>query len=353
MRRKAIGVCALLFLGMLGLGSDEALAYKGFVGVWQQAKGGYYWHTGMTLNELKANDAKYFKQGYRIHAVDSYKHSDIPLQISYSAVWRPGSGKQWWWGGLDVDEFKAKDNHYFKQGFRLAALDVQNGSVIAVWRPGVGEQRWLIGVSINRITEADKEYFKRGLRLVMLKQHGSNDFAAVWRPGSGAQWWKAGMGTGGFNEKNREHFQQGLRLVSLDSYDGKWNAVWRPGSGAQRVAWGMPFDGLKKKVDDYADDGMRLVVLRAKSYHSAEKDGSSSNGSSGCNVWATAYNDVCYNVDGSQSTVLTPRTIEADGCGPDQEAARQAAKVRLALVLGSCLTTPQERRAGCCTYKFQ
>jgi hypothetical protein len=60
--------------------------------------------------------------------------------------------------------------------------------------------------------------------------------------------------------------------------------------------------------------------------------------------------NLCYNLDGSVSQILTPNTISAAGCGPDLNTAQEAAK--FSIMTQMCLTTPQQHTPGCCTYKF-
>lgn len=355
---------AALAVGLTWSAAALATGYKGYLAVWQPGTGKYYWHSGMVVEELKLHDAAYFKKGMRIATIDTYKVSSVPLKLSYAAVWRPGSGEQRWRVGMSYEEFKTKDDTYFARGLHLASLDIQSGSVAAVWRPGVGEQRWRLQMSIDQLEKQDEEYFKKGLRLVMLKQH-SDGFAAVWRTGSGGQRWKSGMRTSTFKESDQKFFDQGLRLVALDTYGGRWIAVWRASAGEQRVDWGLPFEAVKNRTRDYAKRGLRLVQLRAKDYEtneggndSDESSGGAGGGSSGggngsCSVRAVAVTDICYNLTGEPSTILQPGAFFAEGCGANLQQAKENAALRLAHVAQVCLTTPQEKRAGCCTYKFK
>ena len=358
-------VAAVLAAALLAW-SDAALAYKGYLAVWQPGTGKYYWHSGMTVDELKLLDASYFARGLRITTIDTYKHSSFPLKLTYAAVWRPGSGEQRWRAGMSYEEFKAKDEAYFARGLRLAALDIQSGSVFAVWRPGVGEQRWRLQMSIDQLEKQDEEYFKNGLRLAMLKRH-SDGFAAVWRPGTGAQRSVAGMRLSTFKENDQKFFQEGLRLVAVDTYGGRWNAVWRAGAGEQRVDWGMPFETLKTRTRDYAKRGLRLTQIRAKDYEIEhdngddspdESSGGSGGGSSGggnpcssAKVVAVAVSNICYNLTGEPSTIIKPGQFYGYACGATQQEARDNALLMLSRQV--CLTTPQEKRPGCCTYIFQ
>ena len=347
--RLALLTACLCLCALTGPASGES--NKGMIAVWRPGQGAEYWRTGMDIDEFKSLDAQYFKQGFRIAFIDMFRYSDIPRKISYSAVWHPGSGEQWWRSGMSVDEFKDQDAKYFNQGLRLTALDVQDKQVIAVWRPGTGGQWWKINASIDAIKSADADYFAKGYRLVILKKHGNGDYLAVWRPGSGAQLWRTGMTTYEFNGMDRDNLNQGLRLVSLDLFNDSWTAVWRAGSGAQYRWSGLTIDEMKDKESEYLKKGLRLVVLRAKHFLPSDSGSSNPPPQPTQKVCATVTNDICYNLDGSQSKYFQPNTVSATGCGSDMKAARDAAKSILMNQL--CLTTSQEHKGGCCTYKFK
>jgi hypothetical protein len=332
--------------------AGSAQADKKFLAVWQPGQGEFQWRTGMRAADVKAADDQFFKRGLRIAAIDAFKYSDFPEKISYTVLWRPGSGGQWWRVGMDLDEFKAEDKKRFNQGYRLAELDVQSGSISAVWRPGSGEQHWHVGVSSGTLDNLEESYRKQGLRMVMMKQHGSHDFAAVWRPGSGEERFQYGLSAAAFKDKDAEYFARGLRLVSVDSYDGRWNAVWHHGTGAQWVNWGMSLDKIKAENKEHADEGLRPTVIRAKSYNSAERGGSGNAARESCAVQATITNDFCFNLEGSVSTILLPGSFVVTACGASQQAARDAAKAQMERGF-VCLTTKQEKKPGCCTYKFE
>ena len=46
---------------------------------------------------------------------------------AYAAVWRPGSGAQWWRSGMSYDDFKSQDKTYFDQNLRIDSLAVREG----------------------------------------------------------------------------------------------------------------------------------------------------------------------------------------------------------------------------------
>lgn len=327
------------------------MSKKAILAVWRPGSGAQWWRTGMSIHEFKAQDSKYFEMGLRLASIDIFRYSDIPQKFSYTAVWRPGSGAQYWQAGMSVAAFKTADAKHFKEGRRIELFDIQNGRVFAVWRAGSGAQHWATGMSANQMKSEDAKHVKNGLRLVALKKHGGNDFAAVWRPGTGAQWWRSGMTGTDFKQQDAQHFKNGLHLHCLDTYAGKFIAVWRPGSGGQRVNWGLTIDEAQSKDLDAFKDGLRLTIARAKHQVRASTTAAAPDTPESCKVWATAVNGTCYNLDGSISTILTPGTLSASACGPTLEAARANAKRELGSQM--CFTTTDEKKPGCCTVTFQ
>src|SRR5262249_11461496 len=91
--------------------------------------------------------------------------TDACAQTAYAGVWRPGTGAQWWRTGMTADELKAQDKTYFDQGLRLEDVDIKNGKYAAVWRPGSGAQWWRAGMTADELKAQDKTYFDQGLRL--------------------------------------------------------------------------------------------------------------------------------------------------------------------------------------------
>ncbi len=343
--RAAQWSCAV-FLILIPV-STWADYYKGFVAVWRPGTGTQWRHSGISGEELKSLDAGYFAQGLRLAIIDIYYESDFTAN-SYTAVWQPGTGGQWWKTGMSLDDFKQADKTYFSQGYTLAALDVQDSEVAAVWRPGAGGQHWGIGMSMNELKSNDAMYFKQGYRLKILKKHGGDQYLAVWRPGTGAQWWSVGK-ISDFNAKDAGYLNQGFRLASLDFFSIYYSAVWRPGTGVQWVSSGLGKNEFKAQDDAYFKAGLRLTVLEAKKYQLPS--GSNSPPPQPINSCAAIANNVCYNIDDTISQILTAGTYSASGCGATEEIAQNVAKV--GLMAQVCLTTEQEHKAGCCTYDFK
>ena len=73
----------------------------------------------------------------------------------YTAVWRPGTGAQWWRSSMTTDEFKAQDDTYFKQGLRIRSLAIRGGRFTAVWQSGTGARFWRSGMTTDEFKAQD------------------------------------------------------------------------------------------------------------------------------------------------------------------------------------------------------
>jgi len=207
----------------------------------------------MSYDQFKAQDKSYFDQNLRLRA--------LAIRAGkYTALWRPGTGAQWWKPAMSYDEFKAQDKIYFDQGLRIVALELQGGKYTAVWRPGSGTQWWKPALSYDEFKAQDKIYFDKGLRIVALEIENGK-YTVVWRPGTGAQWWKPAMSLSDFKAQDKIYFDQGLRLTVLEIANGKYTAVWRPGTGAQW--WESQLCSIDFKTEDtaYFRQGLRLAFV--------------------------------------------------------------------------------------------
>ena len=70
-----------------------------------------------------------------------------------------------------------------------------------------------------------------------------------------------------------------------------------------------------------------------------------------CSVSVIIRNSSCLNVDGTPSTILTPGSTSATGCGSTSENALTRAK--LSFQQFSCISEGDEPAPGCCTYTQQ
>ena len=253
MAMRAILILAVAGLVALVLQPAGAAAESGYAAVWRPGSGAQWWRSGMTADEFKAQDKTYFDQGLRIKSL-------AVRGGRFTAVWQPGSGAQWVRWGMTPDEFKAQDQTYFNQGLRITALEIDGGRFAAVWRPGSGAQwvRW--GMTVDEFKAQDQTYFNQGLRIGVLEIDNGR-FAVVWRPGSGAQWWRAGMTGAELEAQDQAYFGQGLRLTAMALENSRYAAVWQPGSGAQWVSHSRCLVDFKTEDTAHFGQGLRLGFI--------------------------------------------------------------------------------------------
>ena len=224
-----------------------------YLALWRPGTGAQWWVTGLNYNDFKAKDQKHFDEGLRL----------VSLRVhngTFTAIWHPGTGAQWWVTGLSYSDFKAKDQAYFNQGLRLVDIEVQNGTFSGVWRPGSGAQWWVTGLSYSDFKAKDQVHFDQGMRLVSLREPDGT-FTAIWHPGAGAQWWATGLSYSDFKAKDQAYFNQGLRLVDIEMRNGTFTGVWRLGTGAQRWKFGDDYEMVTSQDHAYFGSGLRLVKM--------------------------------------------------------------------------------------------
>jgi len=224
--------------------------------VWRGGTGTQWWSTGLSWADFKKQDGAYFNQGLRL----------VDLEVErgeYTGVWQPGSGAQWVWTGLTWESFKAKDQEYLNQGLRLVDIEIDGGLYSAVWRPGTGAQWVSTGLSLDDFKTKNQGYFDQGLRLVDIEiDHGT--YTGVWRPGSGAQSWWTGMSAGTLAAKDAAYQAQGLRISVLKVQDGAYTAVWQPGTGSQLIELGTSVERFLAEDKDNFRKGFRLKALEVE-----------------------------------------------------------------------------------------
>jgi len=126
---------------------------------------------------------------------------------------------------------KAQDQTYLGQGLRITALAMDNGRFAAVWRPGSGIQWWRAGMTGAELEGQDQTYFSQGLRLTALTIENRH-YAAVWQLGSGTQWWSHSRSLVDFETEDAAYFSQGLRLGFIELQDdaaGAYSYPWKGG----------------------------------------------------------------------------------------------------------------------------
>jgi murein DD-endopeptidase MepM/ murein hydrolase activator NlpD len=266
----------------------EATAQQtGYAAVWRPGSGVQWWRSEMSVDEFRAQDETYFKQGLRITSLATRSGR-------FTAVWRPGNGVQWWRSGMTANEFKTQDDTYFKQGLRITSLDIDNGRFTAVWQAGSGAQFWRSGMTGTELEAQDRTYFKQGMRIALLETDNGR-FAAVWRPGSGVQWWRSGMTGAEFAAQDQTYFGQGLRVTALAIDGDRLAAVWQTGSGTQWVSRNRCRIDFQTEDAAHFSQGLRLSFIKLQNqavgaYHYPWRSGDAMRVTQGNNNAAGSHN---------------------------------------------------------------
>jgi hypothetical protein len=234
-----------------------------YFAVWQPGSGAQHWQHDLDADGLKSMHAAQAKKGRHLIAVDIWVASRIPTRRSYIGVWQAGVVKQWLEPTLSIEDFGVLDTAHFKKGRRLTAFDIDDlGLICAVWQAGSGPERVVAGWPWVDFNDLATKQHKAGRRLTVFRQHGPDSFAGVWHPGSGPQWLHTAMSENECKGADTAYFNSGLRMNSLDEYHTRLNAVWGPGKGTQWVRWNKTFDEVKNLDDGFFADGLRLKVLK-------------------------------------------------------------------------------------------
>ncbi|WP_438711033.1 hypothetical protein ACSTS3_21225 [Aquimarina muelleri] len=210
-------------------------------------------HVRMNLEKFKDRDKGYFDKGYRIHDVEI-------VNGKYTAVWRKGSGGQWWKTGLTLEQLKENNSYYMKNGYRIHDFEFINGKYTVVWRASSDWQVLSVGMSLEEFKEKDQNLFDGGYRIHDVEIFNGK-YTVVWRNGSGGQYWKAGMSFEQFEERNKHYFESDYRIVDFEIVNGQYTAVWKKMKGPQITLVGLSLIDFKENDVNYFEESFRLADI--------------------------------------------------------------------------------------------
>lgn len=232
------------------------MSTKSLHGVWRPGKGAQRWRTGLSFEQLKAEDEAQVAKGRRMIDLTEERGD------GYTALWRESSAATRWVAGLgSARDFGAHLDEQHDLGFRITRIS-RRSRYCAIWRKGSGEQFWDTGLSLAEFEELDADRFRDGFRLAGVdtyRKGSGHRYFAVWRPGKGAQWWHAGDGIAGADQA---YFNLGFRIALRDHGGvGHGLFVWTRGSGPQ--LWATRTVPAFRTFDrQQFDKGLRLTHLK-------------------------------------------------------------------------------------------
>lgn len=243
----------LLYLLPLLLFLTQADAQKGFIGVWQPGSGGMYWHTGLNFSAFNSKVSSYYKKGFYL--------TDIEVNNGkFSGIWRKKSGGMYWHTGLSFNDFNAKVNSFFKKGYYLVDIEIVNGKYTGIWHKGSGGMYWYTGLSYSAFNAKVNSFFKKGYYLSDVEIYNGK-YTGIWRKGSGGMYWYTGLSFKDFNAKISSFIRKGFRLKDVEIYNGKYTGVWTKGNGAQYWWSGLNHVDIKTTVGAFMKNNLYLTDI--------------------------------------------------------------------------------------------
>jgi hypothetical protein len=179
-----------------------------FTAVWKRGDYGQFWvrvDSGDIDDQIKHFD----KKGYRMVYID-YDNGQV------SMVFEPGDDAHYYCYGEDFDTFKQLDKQHFDGGKRLRWVSVDEGpSFAAIWRTGSGSQFWYYTTTFNDFIARNNEHKAQGLMLECVdKTHDPGHYCGVVRPGSGDQHVDF-LGHEAIVEEDKKMAKQGMALCVI------------------------------------------------------------------------------------------------------------------------------------------
>jgi Bacterial tandem repeat domain 1 len=179
--------------------------------------------TAIYFSNLGDHSRAYIRNAYRCITPPLY--SAVWRPALYAAVWRPGTEEEIQVYGRTYEDFRAKYDELWPQGWRLHILQayVLNGEVrySAVWRPSVEDEIQVYGRTYEDFRAKYDELWPQGWRLHILQayvQNGAVRYSAVWRPSTEEEIQVYGWTYEDFRAKYDELWPQGWRLQALMTY---------------------------------------------------------------------------------------------------------------------------------------
>lgn len=253
--------------------AEQAVTAAGYLAVWRPGTGAQWWRSGMSSGQFVQEEKDMRSRGFRIRSVDvyTYKASCGTLctesRHQYTAVFEPGSGTQRFHYGMSNSAFASRAEEYLADGLRVTALAVSaTGKITAVWRPGTGKERTWAGISGSTLEKRNAEYWNDGLQMEQLVSY-DGDYYAKWGPKHSGHYFRFGMSPSEMKFNDNQHFAAGYRIRSLDLRNDSYVAIWdNESAGAQFWNSGLTPAEMRTLDQERFKKGLRLKVLRVRKY---------------------------------------------------------------------------------------
>lgn len=194
-----------------------------FDGVFVPGSGGYGFNAGMTLQQLRDQEAA--------NALNGMELSDIEVQqtggsVVYIGVWRAGTRAQEIYDG-PVDQFWTWNNTWSSQGYQPTIVEsyyvgsTHHYTVVVTKTPGQSGWWATVGVEYPYFASEWKKHRDLNRRLIQLETHvvnGIRKYDGFFVPGTGAEDFIPGSRWEQFDEAFDRNTTAGLELIDFDRH---------------------------------------------------------------------------------------------------------------------------------------
>ena len=244
-----------------------------YTAVWRPSTAGEIQVYGWKYQDYRAKYDALWPQGWRLKLIDV---DVVNGEARYNAVWQPSSEGEIQVYGYKYADYRAKYDELWKQGWRLKLLSifVINGEPLytAVWRPSTEGEIQVYGYKYADYRAKYDALWKEGWRLKLLNVYvvsGEPRYTAVWHPSTEGEIQVYGYKYADYRAKYDELWPQGWRLKLIQPYvqGGQvfYTAAWHPSTEGEIQVYGWAYDDYRAEYDVLWQKGWRLKLLEVYS----------------------------------------------------------------------------------------
>lgn len=235
-----------------------------YTGVWRAGTGPYYLWVNADQSSFMTKWQQLAAQNLRLVDIEV---STMPNgQVLWSGIWEPGTDAYYLWVDADTSHFVAKWQQLAAQNLRLVSFAHYKGLWAGVWRSGTDGYYLWVDANESSFTTKWQQLASQNLRLVdfeVYDENGQRLWAGIWRSGSDAYYLWINADWPSFQAKWQQLAAQNLRLVGVRNYAGLWAGIWRSGTDAYYLWANVSEASFLSKWSELAGQNLRLVDMDA------------------------------------------------------------------------------------------
>jgi murein DD-endopeptidase MepM/ murein hydrolase activator NlpD len=242
-----------------------------YTAVWQRGTGAEIQMYGVTYEQYRAKYDSIWNDGWRLAVLETVGVDD---HARYTAVWRPTGGSEFQLYGATRKELEAENEKRELDGWRLDLLTSyvvnEQAHYTGVWRPSNSPRSLLLGETRSQFDAKDDRQREHGYCLHHLNTHtigGEQRYSALWRRSNEKEVLFIDKTEASFNSEYSARFEFGFRLnvLAITVVDGKprYSCSWiKHENPLEEERWdGVSYGDLRALYDVLWQKGWRLKLL--------------------------------------------------------------------------------------------